>query len=118
MRRTIHQSISGLTAIELDKLFVKYVYKQPGAVGMIVIAYDGRLIASFVPENVDIDSVAICAHDAFRSSEQAVAKLNYGRLHEIVSLGPQGSVISADFGGGLLFTLNSNKEMYPNLALV
>jgi predicted regulator of Ras-like GTPase activity (Roadblock/LC7/MglB family) len=98
---------------ELQELLIT-ITKNPDVTGALVVGYEGLLLANFMPETIDAETIAACGLNMFRICEQAVDKINHSRLHQIVSLTSQGQVVCCDFGGGLLVVL-SDARNYESL---
>ena len=94
--------------LELEKLLLSLFDRDPSSIGAMIIRHDGTILLSFFPDGTDVESVAANAFQAFKDLDLTVDQMNPGNLQQAISETSQGHLVCANFGGGLLVTLNSN----------
>lgn len=96
-------------AQELQNL-LQHIGQQPGVVGSVIVGHDGILIANGMPPSMDGESTGIWALGVYLNTDGVIKKMGHNHIHQVVARTPQGYIIIADFGGGILVTVSQGSE--------
>ncbi|MBX9877165.1 MAG: roadblock/LC7 domain-containing protein [Candidatus Obscuribacterales bacterium] len=102
-------------AQELQNL-LGHIGSQPGVAGSVIVGHDGILIANNLPAGHDAESVGVWALGIFLNTENTIKMLGHNHVFQMVARTPQGFLVIADFGGGILVTVsqsNQTNELIP-----
>jgi predicted regulator of Ras-like GTPase activity (Roadblock/LC7/MglB family) len=100
---------SSEASAELQQL-LDQVGANKGVLGSIVVGHDGLLITNSTPQDLDAELLAQKALDIYKSTSAAVAGIGHQHLHQFVGRTPDGYVVIADFGGGLLIIVSNESD--------
>jgi predicted regulator of Ras-like GTPase activity (Roadblock/LC7/MglB family) len=93
-------------AREIQQTFQQIMEEEPTVIGCLLVGYDNNLVACHMPSNIDANLVADHALKLFLKSKDAASQMNGSQVHQIALETPMGTVVVADFGGGVLVTIN------------
>ena len=96
-------------ASELQHL-LKHICQQRYVIGCLIIGHDGLLIATALPSEFDPQLLGELALGTYMNTSVTTSKLGYEHIHQFVVRTPQGYVVIADFGGGLLVVISDGSE--------
>jgi predicted regulator of Ras-like GTPase activity (Roadblock/LC7/MglB family) len=97
-------------ASELRKM-LDDIGSENDVVGSLLAGHDGLLIANTLPDDMEPDSIAVCALGVFMNTQQLAKKLGQEHVYQIVSLTSRGYMVISDFCGGLLVTVCATSEI-------
>jgi predicted regulator of Ras-like GTPase activity (Roadblock/LC7/MglB family) len=94
-------------AEEINKL-LQHISTLPYVVGSVIVGHDGILIANNMPKELDAESIGIWSLAIYVGTTNAIKKIGgHNHLHQLVGTSPQGYLVIADFGGGILVTVSN-----------
>ncbi|MBX9771169.1 MAG: roadblock/LC7 domain-containing protein, partial [Candidatus Obscuribacterales bacterium] len=96
-------------AQELQNL-LGHIGSQPGVAGSVIVGHDGILIANNLPPGHDAESVGVWALGIFLNTENTIKMLGHNHVFQMVARTPQGFLVIADFGGGILVTVSQSSQ--------
>jgi predicted regulator of Ras-like GTPase activity (Roadblock/LC7/MglB family) len=76
----------------------------------VIVGHDGILIANGMPQSMDGESTGIWALGVYLNTDGVIKKMGHNHIHQVVARTPQGYIIIADFGGGILVTVSEGSE--------
>ncbi|HEY9786468.1 MAG TPA: roadblock/LC7 domain-containing protein [Candidatus Obscuribacterales bacterium] len=81
-----------------------------GVIGSLVVGYDGMLIASTLPQDLDTESLGTGALVTYMNSQNILWDLRQDKIQQLISKTPCGYTIFSDFGRGILVTLTESSD--------
>lgn len=90
---------------------------QDGVSGCIIMGYDGLLVASTLPTNFDIESLATLSLASYMTTLQAARAAGHSRVMQLALRTEAGHLVLSDFGRGVLIVVTDNPkpESLPKL---
>jgi predicted regulator of Ras-like GTPase activity (Roadblock/LC7/MglB family) len=111
MKRTVTPLLTEFATCEIEKLLTEIITHNDGVVGALAVGYDGCILASALPAQMDLDSASALSMMLFRESEQVVTRLCKGNLRQVRCSTPDFCISAADFGGGLLVSISDGSDL-------
>lgn len=84
------------------------IANQPGVAGYMVVGYDGLIVTSTLPPQVDGDAFSAWALVTYMHAQEYTVAIGHKRMRQLVSKTETGCLLLCDFGEGLLIAVSDN----------
>ena len=87
---------------EIDELLNEFLSTHSGALGVVIISYDGIIMAGCMPTDVDMNVIASVFQEVYQRSEEFLATIGIAELPKQIFLVDQSYGVISNYGGGLV----------------
>lgn len=116
-QRQSHARVVTLDAAMQLEAVLEPILTSPGVLGYLLLGYDGLVIGTKLPADVDVELLAGCALVTYMNSHSIMKVMGHTKLKQMVCKNPAGNMILADFGKGFLVTLTGETEVWTLVRL-